>query len=130
MKIKFENGPFEKRYNLYWNGCVVRTDNALRDNLTFFSANPETQDNMISVYIQHIMNILNNLYRQLPMFSDPEYVENYIRLTQAQAVDDLLAYKSFLAKSRGDLSLINKCIYVVYNLDAFEGEEEKKGNQP
>ncbi|STY29144.1 bile acid beta-glucosidase [Legionella wadsworthii] len=96
--MKFEDSLFEERYNGYWNNTVVPLDTALRHislGLNLFK-NRASIPQLILAYQQNVSNILSNLDRQSYLFDDKIYVQNYMKNTVEQAVEDLtFYYKSF-----------------------------------
>ncbi len=91
---------FEERYNDYWNKNVVALDNLIRNVSLGFSLfdNNVNIPALIEAYQQHVKNILANLARQASMFEDKEYVQQYIKNTIDQAIEDLNLYEDVFPK--------------------------------
>lgn len=96
--MKFKDSVFESRYNELWNTQVVAADNEIKEHLIGYFSLVAKQDltSAINKYCQNVLNILNNISRQLTnsMFEDPEEVEAYIEQTKEAALDDLATYRS------------------------------------
>lgn len=99
--MNFENSLHEERYNDYWNQSVVALDKKIRSaslNLCLFDNTNISK--LIKEYHQHVQNILSNLDRQSYMFDDKEYVQQYLKNTIEQAVDDLNFYATIVPKHK------------------------------
>lgn len=100
--MKFKESLFEERYNEYWNKNVVTLDTTIRNTslgLNIFE-NRVKVSGFIRAYQQHVLNILSNLDRQSYLFEDKEYVQEYMKNTVSQAVEDFSFYSKTFPESK------------------------------
>ncbi|USQ15425.1 hypothetical protein J2N86_14365 (plasmid) [Legionella lytica] len=93
--MKFQSSELESRYNKYWDDNVVNLDGIIRSvSLGFnFLNGTKNVGELISEYRHRILNVFSNLERRMDAFEDKEYIQDYLKNTLSQGVEDLSFYQ-------------------------------------
>lgn len=97
--MKFKSSKFEVRYNSFWNDEVVSSYKLLINHpefkgKRFFSENYPSIESLLIKYSNGIVNIVNNMQRQMDNFDDFRNIARYLADVKLQAIDDLNEFKA------------------------------------
>lgn len=117
--MKFKASPFEKNCNEYWNIEVVTSYNKIKGysesrDPKFFSITRPSIESLVNQYCYGVMNIVNNLARQMEarMYEDTDAVTTYLAQVYADATADIELFRMELS-SFDIKDIINKTVGVL-----------------
>ncbi|MFT4058077.1 MAG: hypothetical protein QM652_00855 [Legionella sp.] len=109
--MKFKGSQFEERYNDFWNNEIVKAYNLLKKHgnfghTNFFSTNDLGTSRLIGKYVNGVNTLINNLYRQINLFDDKEYIKKYIAKTKNIVTKDLNKFKAKIPQILSFISIL------------------------
>ena len=125
--MRFKSSKFEVRYNSFWNDEVVSSYKLLINHpefkgKLFFSENYPSIDSLLKKYCNGVINIVNNIQRQMDDFDDNRNTARYLVDVKLQAIDDLNEFKANIEsrfKESSHLFLISKVIDKLESGDSY-----------